>query len=100
MDKNGTDGHQRQVFRDGDQVIAGEEMSRKFKTTSGVRQGCRRSPVLFNIYMNDLEETLRKRTEEAQGAAEVQVSEFSHCSTPVRRNNWSTRFGGRQREQK
>lgn len=49
------------------QVIAGEEMSGKFKTTSGVRQGCPLSPILFNIYINDLEETLRKRREGGSG---------------------------------
>lgn len=41
-------------------IKANGEMSAKFWTTKGVRQGCPLSPTLFTIYVADLEETMRK----------------------------------------
>jgi len=37
-------------------VRTGKGLSRSFKTTKGVRQGCVMSPLLFNMYMAELEE--------------------------------------------
>jgi len=42
-------------------VRTGKGISGSFKTTKGVRQGCVMSPLLFNIYMAELEERLRRR---------------------------------------
>jgi len=39
----------------------GQKFTRSFRTTKGVRQGCVMSPFLFNIYMAELEERLKKR---------------------------------------
>ena len=44
-------------------IEANGEMSSKFWTTKGVRQGCPLSPTLFTIYVADLEETMRKNQE-------------------------------------
>lgn len=42
-------------------VRVGQKMSKKFWVENGVRQGCPMSPTLFNIYMADIEEELKKR---------------------------------------
>jgi len=39
----------------------GKGFSRSFRTTKGVRQCCVMSPLLFNIYIAELEERLEKR---------------------------------------
>lgn len=41
-------------------VRVGNRKSEEFWTSSGVRQGCPLSPLLFNIYIMDLEEEMRK----------------------------------------
>lgn len=40
-------------------VWTGEELSEKFETTSGVKQGCLLSPTLFSIYLNDLHDFIK-----------------------------------------
>ncbi|XP_075163172.1 uncharacterized protein LOC142235800 [Haematobia irritans] len=40
-------------------VWTGEELSDYFETTSGVKQGCLLSPLLFALYMNDIHDALR-----------------------------------------
>lgn len=46
-------------------IKIGEEISAQFYTNKGVRQGCPLSPVLFNLFIDDLEMALKK------GAVEV-----------------------------
>jgi len=41
-------------------IKMGEKSSGEFWTKKGVRQGCPMSPTLFNIYMTDLEEEMRR----------------------------------------
>jgi len=41
-------------------VRIGENISREFWVEKGVRQGCPMSPTLFNIYIADIEEELKK----------------------------------------
>uniref|UniRef100_T1IQ89 Reverse transcriptase domain-containing protein n=1 Tax=Strigamia maritima TaxID=126957 RepID=T1IQ89_STRMM len=47
--------------RTGNIVMTGLGSSDIFWTTEGVRQGCPLSPVLFSLYINDLEENWTKR---------------------------------------
>jgi len=42
-------------------VRTGKRLTRSFKTTKRVRQGCVMSPLLFNIYIAELEERLENR---------------------------------------
>lgn len=42
-------------------VRVGGEVSGSFWTEKGVRQGCPRSPTLFNIHVAELEDFLRRR---------------------------------------
>jgi len=42
-------------------IRTGEGLTRSFKTAKGVRQGCVMSPLLFNIYMAELEERFERR---------------------------------------
>lgn len=41
-------------------VWSGKEISEWFNTTSGVRQGCLLSPLLFALYLNDLNDALKE----------------------------------------
>ena len=41
-------------------IKVGDKKSEEFWTSSGVRQGCPLSPMLFNMYIMDLEEEMRK----------------------------------------
>ena len=41
-------------------VLVAEEVKEKFETNNEVRRGCPLSPILFNIFINGLEKTLRK----------------------------------------
>jgi len=38
-----------------------EGYTEEFKTRKGVRQGCVMSPILFNVYMADLDNKMRRR---------------------------------------
>jgi len=42
-------------------VQTGQRLSRSFRTTKEVRQGCVMSPLLFNMYMAELEKRLERR---------------------------------------
>ncbi|XP_043477868.1 uncharacterized protein LOC122508520 [Leptopilina heterotoma] len=44
-------------------ILIDGEVTGKFETNNGVRQGCPLSPILFNIFINDLEETLTEKKE-------------------------------------
>lgn len=48
-------------------VRMGKEYTEKFWTTKGLRQGCPMSSILFNIYIADLEEYLKKGQEGGEG---------------------------------
>lgn len=45
------------------EVITEEGISQQFETKKGVRQGCPLSSALFNIYINDIEDMLRRKNE-------------------------------------
>lgn len=50
------------VYEDTEVVIRSRQgFTRSFRTRKGVRQGCVMSPLLFNLYMAELEEKLEKR---------------------------------------
>jgi hypothetical protein len=42
-------------------VKTSQGVAESFTTGKGVRQGCVMSPLLFNLYMEELEEVLRNR---------------------------------------
>ena len=44
-------------------MITTDGMTDGFRTARGVRQSCPLSPILFNIYINDLKEDLRRKRE-------------------------------------
>ncbi|XP_059226649.1 uncharacterized protein LOC131998381, partial [Stomoxys calcitrans] len=47
------------VYKDTTSAVwTGNELSEYFNTTSGVKQGCLLSPLLFALYLNDLHDTL------------------------------------------
>ncbi|XP_033218123.1 uncharacterized protein LOC117173592 [Belonocnema kinseyi] len=54
-------------------------ISESFKTETGVRQGCSLSPILFNIFLEDLDVTLTKRKEEGTviGKTKIFVMKFA-----------------------
>lgn len=45
------------------EIITEEGITNKFQAKNGVEQGCLVSSALFNIYVNDIEETIRKGNE-------------------------------------
>ncbi|XP_015119049.1 uncharacterized protein LOC107042501 [Diachasma alloeum] len=72
MESMGIDGRFMEMIKEiyrctKNEVLAGEEKTETFTTTKGVRQGCPLSPILFNIYLNDLEPGLRRRGDGGTG---------------------------------
>jgi len=54
-------------------IRTGQELTKSFRTTKKVRQGCVMSPLLFNMYMAELEERLERREIEGAGIGSQRI---------------------------
>lgn len=64
-------------------IFDGGKISRHFKINKGVRQGCILSPLLFALYMNDMENSVRGGIKIGTGEEESKIKSIMYADDVV-----------------